>query len=337
MDLRSRLLNWMRGGHGDFAAMALEVFRYQFEKNIPYRNYCEALGKTPESTASWQEIPALPTDVFKLPGAALRCFPESQISGHFLTSGTTSETKGKHEYRDLDLYAASVQGAVGAIFGRPPVFENHKPYFFSQRSENAPQSSLVRMFEILDKNGKWLIDPDGRIATEKFSPKGATAVLGTSIALLRACDEMEPTRLAEGSWIFETGGSKGLKKSFTPAEVRARLSAHFGVPESRILNEYGMTELFSQFYKWGNEETHKAPPWVGVRVVDVHTGQLAKPGEIGYLEIVDLANLETVMAIRTQDLAVAVGEREFILIGRDPDALARGCSRGVEDVLAISP
>ena len=39
------------------------------------------------------------------------------------------------------------------------------------------------------------------------------------------------------------------------------------------------------------------------------------------------------MAIRTQDLAVAVGEREFILIGRDPKAIARGCSRGVEDVL----
>jgi hypothetical protein len=329
IELRSRLLNWMRGGHGDFAEMAMEVFRYQFEKNIPYRNYCEALGKTPENTASWQEIPALPTDVFKLPGAALRCFPESEIFGHFLTSGTTSETKGRSEFRDLDLYEASVLGNWRGL-GLP---ELDRPWFFSQRSEDAPHSSLVRMFEILDKNGKWLIGADGRIATEKFSPEGATAVLGTSIALLRACDEMEPVRLAEGSWIFETGGSKGLKKSFTPAEVRARLSAHFGVPESHILNEYGMTELFSQFYKWGDEETHKAPPWVGVRVVDVQTGQLAKTGEIGYLEIIDLANLDTVMAIRTQDLAVAVGEREFVLSGRDPAAMARGCSRGVEDVL----
>ena len=329
MDLRQRLLDWMRGGEGNFAAMALEVFRYQFEKNIPYRNYCEALGRTPENTASWQEIPALPTDVFKLPGAALRCFPESEVSGHFLTSGTTSETKGKHEFRDLERYAAAVLGTWREL-GLP---ELDQPWFFSQRAGDAPHSSLVRMFEILDNNGQWLIGADGRIATEKFSPDGATAVLGTSIALLRACDEMEPIRLPEGSWIFETGGSKGLKKSFTPAEVRARLSAHFGVPESRILNEYGMTELFSQFYKWGNEETHKGPPWAAIRVVDVHTGQPAKTGEIGYLEIIDLANLDTVMAIRTQDLAVAVGEREFILIGRDPKAIARGCSRGVEDVL----
>jgi hypothetical protein len=330
MDLRSRLLEWMRGGQGNFAELALEVFHYQFEKNIPYRNYCGALGKTPENTASWLEIPALPTDVFKLPGAALRGFPKSEVCGHFLTSGTTSETKGKHEFRDLDLYQASVLGTWREL-GLPAL---DQPWFFSQRAEDAPHSSLVRMFEILNNNGGWLIGADGRIAKQKFSPAGATAVLGTSIALLRACDEMEPTRLAEGSWIFETGGSKGLRESFTPAEVRTRLSAHFGVPESLILNEYGMTELFSQFYKWGDGQTHKGPPWTAIRIRDVRTGEIAKAGEAGYLEIVDLANLDTVMAIRTQDLAIATGDREFILIGRDPAAVARGCSRGVDAAIS---
>jgi hypothetical protein len=329
MELKSRLLDWMRGGEGDFAEMALEVFAHQFGRNIPYRNYCEALGRTPENIASWHDIPAVPTDVFKLPGIALRCFPAEETTGHFLTSGTTREMKGKHEYRSLDLYEASVRGAVGAIFGRPPLFQNHRPYFFSQRAADSPHSSLVCMFEILDQGGIWLIDPTGGFQLDHFHPEQPAALLGTSIALLKACDEMGGVRLPEGSWIFETGGSKGLKKSFTPAEVRARLSAHFGVPESRILNEYGMTELFSQFYKWGDEETHKGPPWVGIRVVDVHTGQPAKTGEIGYLEIIDLANLDTVSAIRTQDLAVAVGEREFILLGRDPEAVAKGCSRSI--------
>lgn len=334
MHLKSRLLNWMRGGDGDFAAMALEVFEYQFERNIPYRKYCESLGKTPENIASWQEIPALPTDTFKLHGVALRCFSESEVTGHFQTSGTTSEIKGKHEYRDLELYAASVLGAW-QLLGLP---EMRGPWFFSQKAADAPHSSLVRMFEILSWRavlpcGLWLIDSDGKFQLEKFRPEQPAAILGTSIALLKACDEMEPLQLAEGSWIFETGGSKGLKKSFTPAEVRARLSAHFGVPENRILNEYGMTELFSQFYKWGNEETHKGPPWTAIRIRDLNTGEIAKTGEIGYLEIIDLANLDTVSAIRTQDLAIAVGEREFILLGRDPAAVARGCSRGVEDVL----
>ena len=94
-----------------------------------------------------------------------------------------------------------------------------------------------------------------------------------------------------------------------------------------------MTELFSQCYKWGDEMCHRTPPWVRVRVVDVISGKPAEPGTAGYLEVVDLANLDTVMAVRTQDLAVASSGREFELLGRDPGAIARGCSRGVEAVL----
>jgi len=329
MKLKEELLEWVRGGSGDFPAMALEVFAFQFQENVPYRRYCEALGKTPETVGGWLEIPAVPTDVFKLTGMGLRCFPQDEVGGFFLTSGTTREVKGKHEWRDLELYEAAVKGGWREL-GLP---QTKNPWFFSQRVEDAPHSSLVRMFSILDDGGEWLVDAEGGMDLGKFSPIGPVAVLGTSLALMRACGEMEPLKLAEGSWIFETGGSKGLRKSFSPDEVRERLSGHFGVPISRILNEYGMTELFSQFYKWGDEENHKGPPWVGVRVVDVATGELAPDGEIGYLEIVDLANLETALAIRTQDLAVRMGEREFRLIGRDPGALARGCSRGVEDVL----
>jgi hypothetical protein len=336
MHLKSILLDWMRGGEGDFAELSLEVFRHQFAENVAYRNYCVALGKHPENVTSWREIPAVPTDVFKLPGVALRCFPDSEVAGHFLTSGTTTETKGKHEFRDLELYEASVLGAWQSL-GLPEI---RPPWLFSQTPADNPHSSLVRMFGILcgratPSEGFWLIDSEGKFHLGDYHPEAPTALLGTSIALLRACGEMEPLQLPEGSWIFETGGSKGLRKSFTPAEVRARLSAHFGVPEGRILNEYGMTELFSQFYKWGDQETHTGPPWVGIRVIDVHTGAPAKTGEVGYLEIIDLANLDSVAAIRTQDLAIAVGEREFILIGRDPEAVARGCSRGVEDVLTL--
>ena len=329
MNLKERLLEWMRGGSACFAEAALEVFRYQFSENLPYRRYCEVLGATPDSVGNWLDIPAVPTDIFKLPGVGLRCFPEADVEGFFLTSGTTREVKGSHEYRDLELYKASVLGGWREM-GLPKI---SRPWIFSQRVKDAPHSSLVRMFEILDGDGTWLIDGEGRMTSQEFQPQGPAALLGTSLALLRMCDETQPMELTGDSWIFETGGSKGLRNSFSPEDVRKRLSRHFGVPESKILNEYGMTELSSQFYKWGNEEAHKGPPWVGIRVVDVFTGKPAVPGEIGYLEIVDLANLDTVMAIRTQDLAIATGEREFVLLGRDSEAVARGCSRGVEDIL----
>ncbi|MBC7980155.1 MAG: hypothetical protein H7Y36_06290 [Armatimonadetes bacterium] len=335
MSLKQSLLAWMRGGNGCFEELALAVFAYQFEKNPPYRRYCEALGRVPEKVASWLEIPAVPTDVFKLEGVGLRCFGQEEIAGYFLTSGTTREVKGRHEYAGLEMVEAAVLGGWRER-GLPEV---NRPWFFSQRVEAARHSSLVRMFATLARGteAEWLIDGQGRMDVERFmrrEDQGAVEVFGTSLGLLRACELMERAALPEGSWIFETGGSKGLRESLTAEEVREKLSASFGVPAGRILNEYGMTELSSQFYRWGNEETHKGPPWVGVRVVNVETGELAKSGELGYLEIVDLANLETVLAVRTQDLAVAVGEREFVLVGRDPGAVNRGCSRGVEEVLA---
>lgn len=326
MDLRQRLLDWMRGGDGEFAETSLEVFAHQFQHNLPYQNYCKALGKKPTNVSSWREIPALPTDVFKIPDIPLRCFPAEEIAGHFLTSGTTREVKGKHEFRDLDLYKASMLGTWREL--RLPGFD--QTFLFSQSPASAPNSSLISMFGMLAPNGTYLIDSGGQFTLEKFTPTQPSTILGTSIALLKACDEMPPLTLPEGSWIFETGGSKGLKKSFTPAEVRQRLSTHFGIPESRILNEYGMTELFSQFYKWGDEETHKAPPWTAIRILDVFTGQPATQGTPGYLEIIDLANLETVSAIRTQDIAIAHSDRQFTLLGRDPNAIARGCSRAIQ-------
>jgi hypothetical protein len=68
-------------------------------------------------------------------------------------------------------------------------------------------------------------------------------------------------------------------------------------------------------------------------VIDPETGETAGHDSPGYLEILDLANLGSVAAIRTQDLAIARGDNAFTLLGRDPGALPRGCSRRSDDLL----
>jgi hypothetical protein len=129
------------------------------------------------------------------------------------------------------------------------------------------------------------------------------------------------------------GGYKGLTETLEPDAFRAKLAGFFGIPDSRILNEYSMTELSSQFYRWSDETSHRGPCWTRIRVIDPETGKASEDGKPGYLEIVDLANLGSVAAIRTQDLAIATGDSEFILLGRDPGALPRGCSRSADDLL----
>jgi hypothetical protein len=75
--LRERLLGQMNGTAGTvpFDLLALEVFAYQFARNAAYRNYAIARGRTLETVAHWREIPAIPTDAFKLPRFPLRTFP----------------------------------------------------------------------------------------------------------------------------------------------------------------------------------------------------------------------------------------------------------------------
>ncbi|NNM03631.1 MAG: CoF synthetase, partial [Gemmatimonadetes bacterium] len=129
------------------------------------------------------------------------------------------------------------------------------------------------------------------------------------------------------------------------------LSVAFGVDQSLIVNEYGMTELLSQFYEshlaeaWRVGETvpkevppvegrfHRGPPWVRTQILDSMTLEPKGAGEVGVLAHMDLANLGSVAPVLTEDLGCLVPEG-FQLVGRSPGSEPRGCSLAMEDFLA---
>ena len=311
--------------------MALRVFQHQMENNRSYQRYCEALGR--DEVSSWREIPALPTDAFKFPSYPLRCFPAEETVRFFLTSGTTREVRGCHEFRNLDLYEASIRHGWKSL----ELPEILNPWFLSQMPEVAQNSSLVHMFHALADvpSERWLIDAEGRMDLSRLADETQpVAFFSTALALLRMMESQSPVALPADSWVFETGGYKGLTEALEPEEFRRRVGDFFQIPAHRILNEYSMTELSSQFYRWPGEPCHRGPAWTRIRVINPETGLPATDGEPGYLEIIDLANLDSVMAIRTQDLAIAHGDSAFLLLGRDPGALPRGCSRASDDLLS---
>jgi hypothetical protein len=132
---------------------------------------------------------------------------------------------------------------------------------------------------------------------------------------------------------METGGYKGSGRSLNKEELYQLFSEHLAIPPENIWNEYSMTELSSQFYSVGIGAPHRAPHWMKIRVIDPETDKDVLPGKMGYLVIHDLANIDSVSAIRTQDLAIYHDEHSFTLIGRDPSALPRGCSRTIDESL----
>lgn len=254
----------------------------------------------------------------------------------FLTSGTTRDVRGRHEFASLELYESSIKECWGQL--GLPVIAN--PWFLAPPANTTPESSLAHMFATLGSGfpDRWLMDTHGSLDLSPLaSSDSPLGLFSTSIALFRLMEHQRPIPLPPGSWIFETGGPKGLSITLNPEEFHRQIATFFSIPVDRVLNEYSMTELSSQFYRWHGETSHRGPHWTRIRVIDPETNRPAADHQPGYLEIVDLANLGSVAAIRTQDIAIATGEGSFRLIGRDPAAVPRGCSRAADDFWQSSP
>jgi hypothetical protein len=317
-----------------FESLALSIFNYQRGENPVYARYCEYLG-TPKQVDSWERIPAIPQIAFKR--SEIRSFPRLETQTEFRTSGTTGEGHGKHHFASLRLYEAAVQR--GWDYFRLP---RHRWILLMQHPDDAPFSSLSRMGTILagSERERFVISKDGGLELDRLGEQlsnrheGVT-LFGTALAYLNLFEKVPDLRphLPPGSMVMETGGFKGSGRHIAKRDLYDGLSLRLGVAVDSIWNEYGMTELSSQFYSRGIGRSHRAPPWVRFQVIDPETNQEAPPGKIGLLRIVDLVNLWSVLAVLTQDLAIAQSDGGFLLLGRDPEALPRGCSRAVDELM----
>lgn len=317
---------------GSFDALAHDLFTFQFQNNLPYRNYCRELGRTPENIVDWKKIPAVPTNAFKFSAHPLTC--GGTIRKTFLTSGTTGEIRGAHHFPETTLYELSLE-KTWKHAGLPTL----PTFFLAPSATEAPQSSLSHMFAHFDNGGPdsfLLRDAKFHLAPlfHHLDSGRPLFLMGTALAFLHFMETLGPLALPPGSRLLETGGYKGTSHSLAKPDFYEQLSAFFEIPPDDIHNEYGMTELSTQAYARGPEGTHQFPPWCRVLILNPETACEVPLGEIGYLQIHDLANLHSVAAIRTQDFARGHPDRSFTLLGRDPGALPRGCSRTIDHALS---
>ncbi len=332
--LEARILAALRPdlGGAEFGALALEAHAFQKKWNTPYAKFCA----TRPPAAHWREIPAVPQSAFK--SARLAVAPPELVTRTFRTSGTTGEGYGEHHFIDTRLYDAAVRAGWAAL-GLP-----RRPLaILTPAPQAAPHSSLSHMMAALATasapDAHFYIGQNGGLdralrpmlgqAESTGTPVG---LLGTALAFLHLFDheDCRPFQLPAGSYALETGGYKGSGREIPKGELYAMFTGHLGIPPHAIINEYGMTELSSQCYARGLGGVHEGPPWLRAVVIDPETGGAAAVGETGVLRIFDLANLGSVLAVETQDLAVR-RERGFELLGRDPAALPRGCSRAADE------
>jgi hypothetical protein len=315
-------------GSGSFGDLLLRLHAYQFRNNAPYRAFCQSVevGESPEN---WRQIPCVPQEAFK--HADLRSFPSEQTKKTFRTSGTTGEGYGQHHFRTLEVYEAAVREGwrqAGMPDGPFLVIAPHP--------DEAPHSSLSHMLGVLAPRENF-IAPGGVIDLQRLqSVEAPVCLLGTALGFLNLFERMNQSGLSlalpAGSSAMETGGYKGSGRHISRADLYALFGDKLGILPDDIYNEYGMTELSSQFYARGPQGLHYGPSWARAVVADPVTLEEVNNDETGILLIYDAANVGSVVGIRTRDLAVKRGEA-FELLGRDPSALPRGCSRAADEWL----
>ncbi|MBV9128929.1 MAG: acyl-protein synthetase [Verrucomicrobia bacterium] len=333
--LESEILHFLSEPEEErFESLALEIFDFQRRENPVYAKYCEFLS-TPRRLDSWKRIPALPQIAFKR--SEIRSFPRQQTQTEFRTSGTTGEGHGKHLFPSLRLYETSVQRGWD-YFHLP----RHRLILLMQHPDDAPFSSLSRMGGFLAEfqHDRFMIARNGgleidRLIEEFLHVEEALTLFGTALGFLNLLEEIPNlhVNLPPGSIAIETGGPKGSGRTISKRDLYEQLSLRLGIAKDAIWNEYGMTELSSQFYSCDVEGSHQAPPWMRFQIIDPSTNEEAAPGEVGLLRIMDLVNLWSVLAVLTQDLAVAQPNGGFLLLGRDPNAWPRGCSRAMDELI----
>lgn len=338
----------------DFNSLALRCFAYQFNTNPVYADFVRARGAFPKDR--WQTIPAVPTSGFK--AVRLLCGHQESVEMVFRTSGTTNGSKrGEHHVMDLALYRDSL--LPNFLAHLVPDGASLRMVSLVPSPAELPDSSLSYMIGcVADRVARggagFYVDAAGRIDHRALHGVLAGAevaeepvlLVGTAFALVHWMDAMSEEawtfRLPEGSRIMETGGFKGRSRTLPREEFYTALTERHGVPRHMIVNEYGMTELLSQFYEPVIREASDpglsgrrlvGPPWVRTRVLDPVTLGPAPDGSPGLLCHFDLANLGSVCAVLTEDMGVAA-DGGFRVLGRSPGAEPRGCSLAMDQLMS---
>jgi phenylacetate-coenzyme A ligase PaaK-like adenylate-forming protein len=308
----------------DFKAVALEVFKFQFEHNSVYRSFCDLLYKHPSDIHTIEQIPFLPIEFFKT-RTIVSTEKSAQVT--FTSSGTTGSIVSKHHVCDLEIYKQSFRNGFQSFYGN---IEDYTVLALLPSYLERGGSSLVYMANDMiaqskqAESGFYLHDLEALKNTLlKLEAKGKkTLLIGVSYALL---DLIEAHSFElKHTIVMETGGMKGQRKELVKSELHALLKKGFGV--DTIHSEYGMTELLSQAYSSG-KGLFETPPWMKILTRDPEDALSIQPiGKSGGINIIDLANINSCAFIATQDLGKIKPDGRFEVLGRFDQSDIRGCN-----------
>lgn len=307
-----------------FEKIALKVFRFQYENNLVYQEFCDLLKTNPQKVKSLHQIPFLPIQFFKSHNVVSNNDP---IQATFTSSGTTGTITSRHLVTDVSIYEESYRKGFSQFYGN---IEDYVVLALLPSYLEREGSSLIYMVEDLinmtnnPESGFYLNNHDELIQKlVVLDQAGQNVILiGVTYALLDLIEKR--TFQLQHTIIMETGGMKGKRKEMIREELHEQLCNGFGV--SAIHSEYGMTELLSQAYSLGNG-VFECPSWMQIHIRDTEDAlTYINDGKTGGINVIDLANINSCSFIATQDLGKKYPNTTFEVLGRFDNSDIRGCN-----------
>ena len=307
-----------------FEKAALKTFRFQYENNLVYQEFCNFLKTDPSKVKALQQIPFLPIQFFKSHHVLSNSNP---IQATFTSSGTTGMITSKHLVTDVSVYEESYRRGFSQFYGN---IEDYVVLALLPSYLERDGSSLIYMVEDLitlsnhPESGFYLHNHEELIAKLiALDQAGQNVILiGVTYALLDLIEKH--TFQLQNTIIMETGGMKGKRKEMIREELHEQLCNGFGV--SAIHSEYGMTELLSQAYSLG-DGVFECPSWMQILIRDTEDAlTYIQGGKTGGINVIDLANINSCSFIATQDLGKKNPNNSFEVLGRFDNSDIRGCN-----------
>ena len=308
-----------------FEKLALTIFQYQAENNQVFNSWLNSLNwdtNKIKSTNNISEIPFLPVSAFKTHKVVTGDFIPEVI---YTSSGAIDS---KHLVSSKKLYLKNAQLSFEKFYGpaKDYAWLCLLPGYLERDG-----SSLIDMAEYFisisehDESGFFIKGIDElKYRLDTLELNGIpTILLGVTFALVDLTEALSPMKLGH-TIIMETGGMKGRRKEPIRNEIHKKLTSFFGV--KKIHSEYGMTELLSQAYSFG-DGLFRPPPQMNVIPRSLETPLInSELNEVSGLNIIDLANSDSCAFIATDDIGKVFENGCFEVIGRIDGSDKRGCS-----------
>ncbi len=317
-----------------FDKLALQVFRFQYENNAVYRRFCDLIKTDVATVKNVSQIPFLPIQFFKTHQVVSTVQAPQVI---FKSSGTTGMQTSQHFVSDVSIYENSYLKGFSEFYGN---IEDYVILALLPSYQEQGNSSLIYMVSDLiaktnnPNSGFYLYNhEDLLLKIKEIQTENCNILLiGVTFALLDFLDSMKvgdkKSFSTDKFFVMETGGMKGRRKEMIREELHQILCDGFSV--SGIHSEYGMTELLSQAYSFGNG-IFECPAWMQIYIRDTEDARTyIKNGHSGGINVIDLANINSCSFIATQDLGKKYDNGSFEVLGRFDNSDIRGCNLMVD-------